>query len=176
MQEPKLMNFSCVVLCPDRKARSLLTTVRSIHNYTDAPCIAMLPKGSPLSLSEEMKKICQVYRGGATYTGLINSGIGKIKTEWAIVIFAGTMVKPNFWRKYSVFLEGEKDIIYPITAGHIDFVSGSLNGLLIHSTTIQLVGKLPEIADINEAKLVWANEAIASGYRLKGLLGIGLTI
>ena len=174
MQEPKQMDISYVILCPDRKPKLLLATVRSIHNYTNSLCIAVVPKGTPLSLTEEMKKICSVYRGGTTYTSLINSGTVKIKTEWAIIIFAGTTVKPNFLKKYSVFVENDNDIIYPITAGHIDFVSGSLNGLLLPSASIKNVGKMPEITNIDEAKLIWANEAMASGYKLKGLLGVGV--
>ena len=172
MQEPKPMNFGCVILCPDRQPRSLTVTMRSLRNFTDCLCIAIVPKGTSQTIVESMKPLCLTYRGGTTYTSLINQGVGKVKkNDWAIVLFAGTVVRPNFWKKYSVFVEDEKDILFPITAGHTDFVTGSLNGLTMHINAIKLVGKMPEISDINEAKTAWAYNAIAAGYRLKGILG-----
>ena len=171
MQCPKCLDIGYVILCPDRKPRSLLATVRSIHNFSESPCIAMVPKETPLSVIEEMKKICPVYKGAQTYTSLINGGVGKIKNDWAMVVFAGTTFRPNFFKKYSIFVEDTKDILFPITAGHLDFVTGSINGLLMSSAAIKTIGKMLEISDISQSKLAWADQAMACGYCFKGIAG-----
>jgi hypothetical protein len=99
-------------------------------------------------------------------------GVAKIKTEWAFVLFAGVLIKPNFWKKYTVFMEDDKDVLFRIDAEHLNFETASLNGMMLPKDVIKNVGPLPEIADLVESRIVWGCRAMEAGYRLKGLLGV----
>lgn len=171
MQEPRPLDFGCVILCPDRNTRTLLTTMRSIRNFSDAPCVAVVPKSTKRSITDDMKAICDVAFGHDTYTSLVNVGLGKTKKDWNFLIFAGSTVKPRFWARYTMFLEDEFDIMYPVSEGHYDFVEGSLNGLLLHINALKRAGRMPETSVLEQAKAVWAYAAIQKGHRLKGILG-----
>jgi hypothetical protein len=118
-----------------------------------------------------MKAVCDVHRGHDTYTSLVNTGIGKTKKDWNFIIFAGSIVKANFWSRYTMFLEDDFDIMYPVMEGHINFVEGSMNGVLFHVNAIKRAGRFPEVSNLEEAKTVWAYTAIKKGHRLKGILG-----
>ena len=169
-----MIDFSIVVLCADRKPKNLSATVRSVRNFVDCPCVAVVPKGTSQSIVEEMKPLCSTYRGGMTYTSLINDGLKKVKSDWAIILFAGVILRPNFWKKYTVFIDSDKDIIYHIDADHREFCNATLNGMMLHKDALKNIGPLPEIANLEEGKVVWAYNAIQCGYRLKGLLGVRL--
>lgn len=167
---PKV-DWGCLVLCPDRAVRSLQLTAKSLRHFHDVPMIAVVPKGTTRAITDDMKKTCDVVRGKETYTSLINVGVNKMTTDWNLVVFAGSTFKPNFLRRYLTFLDGEQDVIFPIVEGKYHFYDGSMNGVWFHKSIFQKVGKMPEIADIQQARTVWAYEAQLAGYKFKGVLG-----
>lgn len=179
MFEFKDLGYGCAILCPDMSLRTLAATVKSIRNYSQAPIIAVVPKGISKAVADEMKKLCDVVRGGSTYSSLINTAVQKTKADWCFVIFAGSIVKSKFVDRYSRFVKDDKDILFPVmrledgttVQYKINFVDGSLNGVLMHTAAIKEVGPLPELPDIQETKLTWAYEAISKGYRFVGILG-----
>jgi hypothetical protein len=117
-----------------------------------------------------MKAVCDVHRGQETYTSLINVGLSKTKADWNFIVFAGSMIRPNFWVRYSMFLEDDKDILFPVVGGQTNFIDGSMNGILLHGNVLKRVGRLPEISNLEQAKTVWAYTAIKKGCRFKGVL------
>lgn len=170
MQQSKPLCFGCVVICPNQCAKSLLSTVKSIKNFHDSPCLAVVPKDTSESVVEEMNVICDVHRGNRTYTSLMNVGIRRSSEDWNFVFFSGTLVKPRFWVKYLSFLNDEKDILFPVLVGKEDFIDGSINGILLHKNTIKKAGKFPEIANLEQSKVTWAAKALEKGCKLKGVL------
>lgn len=174
MYDHKPVDFGCVVLCPDRSARALQLTVRTMGHFTDAPCIAVVPKGTTRKITDEIREVCPLARGDNTYTSLINVGLQKSTKDWNFIFFAGVVIKSNFWRRYVYFMEDDKDIMFSVMAKHTNFVDGSLNGLFIHKNTIKRIGKMPEVSEIEQAKVTWAYSALQKGCRFKGILGMRL--
>lgn len=178
MFDLKSLDHGMVILCPDTNVRSLLITMRSIRHFSNCPCVAVVPKDTPKEIIESMKPVCEIYKGSSTYTSLINCGITKSKQDWNFVIFAGSVAKGRFWDRYSRFVQDENDILFPVLRQEgaesqylTNFVDSTLNGLLLHKEVIKKAGKIPDIENINNAKLIWNATALESGCRFKGVLG-----
>jgi len=173
MYEVKKLDFGFVILCPERNINGLRGTIRSIGKYHDVPCLCVVPKETKKAELDEMKEVCKTIRGGSTYTSLINKGLEKTGCDWNFVIFAGSFIRPLFYRRYVVFVDNEKDILFPIVDGRVTFYEGSMNGILLHKKAIKEIGKMDEVSeDLEKVKLKWAYEAVERGYKFKAIHGV----
>lgn len=169
----KSVPFAFVILCPDRNLGGLKATIRSAAGrYPDAPKIIVVPGSISNKELQEFKVLGDVVKGRDTYTSMINEGLGRTKTEWNFIVFAGSIVKYRFYHKYSYFLEDNKDILFPIADGKYNFIDGTMNGILIHKNAIKDIGDMPEEdMPLETAKLIWASNAVTNGYRFKAIAG-----
>ena len=172
MYELKNLDFGFVVLCPERNVPGLRSTVRSIGKYYDVPNLCIAPKRTSKSEMDEMKGICETIKSGDTYTSLINKGLAKSRANWNFFIFAGSTIRPYFYRKFVVFHDNDKDIMFPIVDRKTNFVDGSMNGIFMHKRVLKDIGKMDEkMDDLPKAKLIWAHRAVKCGYKFKAILG-----
>ncbi len=168
----KPIDFGFVILCVDCNTPALRNTIRSIRNfYPNASCTAVIPNKTSKDEIKLMSEICPILKGKDTISSLINKGLDKSKSDWNFLIFSGTHIKPRFALKYQFFIENEKDILFPIVDRKFDFVSGSMNGILMHKNAMSEIGKFDNADDIELVKLGWAISAIDKGYKFKALIG-----
>jgi hypothetical protein len=73
--------------------------------------------------------------------------------------------------KFSLFVENERDILFPIAEGKTNFIDGTLNGLFIHKEAFKEVGKMEADGPLAECKAAWAERAVTKGYRFKAIIG-----
>ena len=97
---------------------------------------------------------------------------------------AGSTIRRGLLKKYSLFVEKETDVLFPILIernrkGQVikvrdGFPDATLNGTLIHKKTFDMVGNLSE-NPIVVSKLMWALEAMDKDCKFKAVLGTKLT-
>lgn len=163
-----------VILNPESNPTALRITTRTIaDNYPEASTLCVIPKGAPEKVENQVHT--KVVEGGNTITSLINAGIEAAKTEWCMVVFAGTFLRYSSLRKYKTFCTTDKDILYPVVDFKWAFDEASLNGLLMPRKAIKEVGKFGDANhDIPLIKLLWGLDAAAKGYQFKALVGARL--
>ena len=184
MYKSKAVEYGFVVLCPERNIGGLKATVRSIHNHCSsaAPILCVAPKNTNRKEHIEMKGICDTIKCSREYHSMkeeeedvlapfINKGVDKSASLWLFIIIAGSHVKLNFYRKYSYFIEDEKDILFPIVDRQCNFKTGTYNGLLFHKSAIKEIGNFDEDMPFQMSKIIWGKVAQDKGYTFKALLG-----
>lgn len=126
-----------------------------------------------------MNQICETIKGYDTITSLINVGMKKTKADWNAIVFAGSWVRSNIYRKFDLFVEKEKDILFPVVDGKINFTEGSMNGIIIHKDTFKEVGDFSTApmqksgcSDLELIKLFWSLQAIEKGCTFKAIIGM----
>lgn len=172
--------FGFVILCPEKNIGGLRNTVSSVRKvYPRAPLLCGV--GSDVTPAEmtEMSKICKTHVGGETITSIINTGIHKSERPWNVLIFAGSWVTGNVYRKFDLFVKEETDILFPVVDGRTSFVEGSMNGIIIHKRALQEVGNFPDSPmlkmgcnELELVKLLWATDAIDKGFTFKAIIGM----
>ena len=170
----KKINFGFVVLNPESNPSLLKNTVNSIRGKYDVPIISVAEKTVKNQTFKEMNEICQTYKGNETYTSLINTGMKNPPADWNFIVIAGTYIRRMLDSKYSIFIESEKDILFPIVDKKCDFFEATINGLLLHKNCLKKIGKMAEIGPYEICKLMWALDAIEKGYKFKAILGVKL--
>lgn len=95
-------------------------------------------------------------------------------SEWNIFVFGGTTIKPFAIRKFSCFVDSEKDILLPVLERKINFTQSNLNGLLVHKKTLKKIGQFSEKGGFEESKLYWAEKAINNQCKFKSIIGTRL--
>jgi len=175
------MEVGFIILCPERNIGGIKNTVGSIrHHCNNRECICITPEDTTASEIKEMKAICPTYKGKDTVTSLINTGVDKIKSEWAFFLFSGSRVMHYLEKRFFKFAQSEKDILFPvIDRKKLDFIEGSFNGILLNVNTFKKIGGFPTAKmfkdDLNEfemAKLLWALDAVEYGCKFKGIVGM----
>ena len=86
-------------------------------------------------------------------------------------------------KKFSLFVEDEKDILFPIFTEYnkegfpkkirSNFEEATLNGMMIHQKTFKAVGPFND-ESLTVSKFLWAVEATQKGCRFKAVLGTRL--
>lgn len=166
MYSHKPINVGFIILCPNCNIGQLTTTISSIkHSYPNSPYHCVLPEHChPDDLKSHVK-------GGKTITSLINAGMSPPPCdEWNFIIMAGNWVKKLLDKKYAYFMESEKDIFFPIVEKKMNFVDGTMNGILIHRKAFQDIGFFANNSPMEVCKLMWAIDAIDKGYQFKAIL------
>ena len=115
--------------------------------------------------------ICPTYKGKGTYSSLINVGMRHTLADWNFIICAGATVRWKMDRKFSYFIESEKDILFPIAENKIYFAEATLNGLLINKNTWKEVGEMNDDGSLEMVKILWALSAIDKGVKFKAIAG-----
>jgi hypothetical protein len=166
----KIFDYGFIILCSERKINLLISTANSIKNrYKNIPFICVTDSGAKNIDLKEMRSICPTFKGKNTFSSLINVGVKNSKTDWNFIVFAGSTVRSKLNEKFSVFIEDDKDILFPIVDYKYDFVSGSLNGLFFHKKAMKEIGNINEEESLENVKTLWAAEAISKGYRFKAI-------
>jgi hypothetical protein len=174
------MDVGFLILSPDRNVAGLKNTIGSIKlRCYNRDCVCVVGNDATTKDVKEMKEYCPTFKGHDTITSLINTGMKKIKNDWACIIFGGSRV-PNFIeRKWQHFCKSDVDVLFPIVEGKNNFVDGCFNGVLINVKFFQKVGEFPAnvmqkqgLNDFEFAKLLWASEALAHGVLFKGIVGM----
>ena len=164
------------MICANGNIRTLRNTIRSIQINYSMPCIAIVDKTIYKKDTDELKKLCPIYKGKETITSLINCGFKHSFPEWNILIYSGNWIRGGLNRKYSLFIEDEKDILYPIINRQHDFIDGSLSGLMIHRKMITQIDKFSEANPMDICKLMWALSAYEKGAKFKPILGVQIIL
>lgn len=168
----KKLNYGFIILCPEHTINLLKTTANSIKsNYPNIPFICVTDSSSNKDDLKEMKDICPSFKGKETISSLMNEGLYNAPAEWNFFICAGATVRPNIDKRFSLFVETEKDILYPIADGKHHFSEATINGLYMHKNVIKEVGKIPDLGPLEVVKLMWALSAIDHGYKFKAITG-----
>jgi len=177
----KEVDCGFIIISPEHNIGRVLTTVRSIKNYhEDRPFICITDKSVSAPELKELKEICPTYKGGDTIISLINAGFKKGHKGWNMLMMAGATTRKDTFNKYSLFMEDEKDIFFPIVVDYnrdsypvkvySSFDDCSLNGLMIHQKTFKKVGDLTD-NPMEISRLWWAMEAQDKGIKFKSILG-----
>jgi hypothetical protein len=56
----------------------------------------------------------------------------------------------------------------------MNFVDGSVNGIMIHKDAYTDLGDMPETPNLSECKAAWGSLAVSNGYKFKGIVGAAL--
>jgi len=175
MYRPKDLNYGFIILCPDSNFALLKSTVSSISiRHPQKNFFGVTANTISLKEFKDLKNLCPVYKGGLTITSLINAGMEKAKNEWNFLFFAGVSVKTKIDKKFSNFINDEKDILFPIVDGKANFVDATLNGLFINKKTWDRIGPMDSEGPLDIVKLIWAAKAIDHGVKFKAIAGTKL--
>jgi hypothetical protein len=168
----KKLDLGWVILCADHNPSALRTTANSIRRRYDGPIVAAVPFDLPDDLFREMSVICPVFKGGDTITSLINAGMDAAQADWNITVMAGVWARQNLDKKYSYFIENEKDILYAIVDNYYEFPDCSLNGIMVSREAWRSIGHFCPKNPLPICKLFWAQQAIDKGMQLKAVIGV----
>ncbi len=178
----KELSFGFVILSPEHNIGRVQGTVRSIRNrYKESvPISCVVGEDTKPSELKELKAVCPTTRGKKTITSLLNAGIKRGHNAWNILVIEGAIVRPKLDQKYFYWVEGEKDILFPIVVDYNrdgmpvkiyrDFNEASLNGICIHQKTFKEVGDFTE-NPLQRSKEYWSYEASSQGCRFIAILG-----
>ncbi len=176
------MDVGFVLLCPDKDVRGMRNSISSInfHCY-DRETIAIVGDNTTTKELKELKEICPTHKAGNTITSLINTGMKKMKHQWAFLMFGGARVQTYLERKLLTFAKETTDVLYPVAVGDSkwNFVDATFNGVLIHTQFFARIGDFPELTiekdgmnDFELAKLLWAMDAMKAGVTFKAIAGL----
>ena len=174
------MDVGFIILSPDYNVVGLRSTIASIKlRCYSRQYVCIVGSNANSKDIKEMKEYCSVFKGGDTITSLINTGIKKIKNDWACIVFGGSRVPNYIERKWEFFANKENDVLYPIVENKNNFVEGCFNGVLINTNFFKKVGNFPtaimqkyDMNDFEFAKLLWASDALDQGAVFKGIVGM----
>jgi len=175
------VSFGFIIISPEHNIGRLKSTINSIRTrFRDKDIICVTSEDSSQEDIDEIKKLCNVFKGGGTYTSLINTGMQNGNPEWNIIVIEGSVVPYNIDEKFFQFMENEKDIFFPIVIDYnhqgrpvnlyADFTQCTLNGLTINRKTFIDIGNMSDDS-LDESKIIWAIDAIDKGCKFKAILG-----
>ncbi len=180
------MEICFIVLSTDKNTRTLKATCNSLQFHNQHKICIVNNDIDKIKL-KEFKEYCPTYVGENTWASLINTGIKNTKYDWNIFVVSGSRISKSTIVKLNTFCKNDKDIIFPITDFKMNFVEGSINGLLINKNTFQEVGEfstslkefcfLTKKGKFNEFELVkslWGASAVEKGCRFKGVVGLNI--
>ena len=168
----KPLDLGFIILCHDGTASRLWNTISSIQvHYPNCPCICATGESTTEEELKTMQKKCVTRMGKNTITSLINAGMKSAPASWNFIVIAGSYVRGHLDQKFSYFVEEEKDVLFPIVDKKMNFVDGTINGILMHKKTFKEVGEMGEYESLELCKLEWAVRAIENGCRFKAIAG-----
>lgn len=167
----KLLNsLGFIILNPEGNPMALRTTVRTISNhFQTSSCLCVVGKQEDISENSKHSKTIQ---GGNTVTSFIDAGLEESRTDWCMMISAGTFLRSTSLKKFEYFQREDKDILYPVVDRLYAFDEASINGLIIPRIAYKEVGKFGDNNhSIQLVKMLWGLQAINKGYKFKAIVG-----
>lgn len=171
-----------IILAPEHNLARIKLTVKSIKANCGKPCLCVVDDTTSKEEIKEIKEICPCVKGKSTITSLINAGLSKGHPNWNIIIMEGVWIKPTIEKKYYRFLQDEKNVVYPlmiefdrlgkVQKTYSNFYDCSLNGIMIHKKLFNSVGKLADEETLENARILWAANALKKRAKLTGITGI----
>lgn len=171
LYKPKPIDIAFIILSHDGDSDKVRTTYRSIRRNYDCPVVAVMGDESHRDDVMKVEVFCRVFRGSKTITSLINAGMNNCPSPWGILAMSGAHVPKNFDSKFSIFLENENDIMFPVLDGRHGFLEATLNGLMISRTAWEKIGPMATQNSLEICKLFWALDAVETGCRFKAVVG-----
>lgn len=165
----KPLECGFIILCPDHNINLLQSTAKSIQARYNIPYICVVDDSA--KDTKELKAVCPTFKGRKTFSSLINTGFKHAPAEWNIIVMAGTKIRANLDQKFSLFVENNKDILFPLANNKMNFVDGTLNGLFINKKTFKEIGDMPEEESLELVKAMWGYMAAAKGCKFKAIIG-----
>lgn len=166
LYQEKSLDLTVIILSIDGDSSKIEKTYQSSKFLCDTY--------QSLAVAPEKKKVteisCPIYYGGDFVTSLLDTGMCKIKTEWGYCVFAGSIIKKNIDRKLSLYIETEKDVLFPVVNRMWNFIDGSMNGLLINKKFYTEVGEFGSGNSLQNTKLLWAERALNKGVKFKAIV------
>jgi len=175
-------DFGFVILSPDHNFGLIRSTIGGLKNhYADKSITVAVSDTATKADIDEIKTICpNVHKGKKTVTSLINVGVKKGFKGWNMLLMEGSLIRKDIHRRIMYFMQGEKDILFPIVTDydyqgkpiriHGDIVDSTLNGFTIHQKTFKEVGDFSD-NPMEISRLFWALAAVDKGCKFKGILG-----
>jgi len=176
LYQRKPLKTGFVVLCHNCNLGQAKTTINSIkNNYPESKYCCVVPEYCHNEEIEQIAKLCTTHKAYSTVTSLINMGMENAPCkEWNFIVIAGSWVKMGLDRKCSYFIESPKDILFPIVDRKMNFIDGSINGILMQKQAFQEIGPLATDHPLEICKLFWMMEAQEKGYKFKAILGTAI--
>lgn len=175
MHDPKDLDCGFVIIAPENNAKHIeITAMSIIRKFGATPMVCVMTSEASEDSESEASSLCRVVKGGTTYSSLINAALRNPQAEWTMIIISGTSMRMRTYRKYGFFTETKRDILYPVVDRKMNFVDGTVNGILFHRDAHSEVGDMPECQSLEESKMRWGYEASCRGYKFKGIVGAGL--
>lgn len=173
----KAISSGFVVLCPTPNIGHIRTTINSIkYNYKNAKYLCVLSNTFNEKDIEEVKKISDIHIGNGLFSSLLHLGLKNLPcTEWNLIVKSGSWLKSDIDKKYSYFMESEKDILFPLINKKIHFIDSNINGVFIHKNTSKLIGNFPISASIDLCKIYWAAKAVEKGCKFKAIARLAIS-
>lgn len=177
----KTLDIGFVILASDPNIGQLKGTIRSIKShYPKSSYLCVVGKNTKADELKEIKELCPCVKGKDTITSLINTGISKGNKEWNILVMSGSWVRPNLDKKYSLYVESNKDVLFPIVTDYdiqgkpskiyMSFDDCSLNGIMLHQKTFKEVGDFSD-NPLEISRFMWMIQAQDMGVKFKAILG-----
>ena len=175
MYEPKEIDLGFIIITPENNPRHVEITVSSLSaKYNGRPFVTVVTESILDQTMAEMSRIGRIFSAKSTYSSLLSTGMKNAPAEWNMIVISGTQLRNRVHRKYSCFIDSPRDILYPIVDRKMNFVDGSVNGIVVHRDAYADLGDMPESQNLNECKAAWGYLAVSKGYRFKGVVGAGL--
>lgn len=173
-----------MIISPEPNIARLRDTIRSINISfgEQTKMICSVCKSIKKDQLDEFKGACPSFRGGNTVMSLINYGIKKMGGDgWRIVVVEGARIPSGLEGRYRRWIEGEKDVLYPIVMNHdrdgrpcsilVNFEESTLNGMMLHTSLFEEVGGFSD-NPITVSKKFWGMDAEDRGAKFKAILGV----
>lgn len=129
------------------------------------PAIAVIPEDRKIFTCD-----IPVFQGKNSITSLFDTAIQKTKTEWAFVVFAGSVIKKRIDNKLSMYVENKHDVLFPVVNRIYNFIDGSMNGILINKHFYEEVGEFGTGNSLADTKIYWADRALQKGVKFKAIV------
>jgi hypothetical protein len=181
--EEFMRSLRFVVLSPEPNIARLRDTARSVrNNLGEVEMLCSVAKSVKKAQLDEMKEVCESFRGGDTVMSLINAGLKK-KSEprWNVLVMEGARIPRGMESRYRRWIEDERDVLFPIFMSHdldgrpnivlSSFEESTLNGMMIHSSLFKEVGPFSD-NPIGISKRFWGLDAGERGAKFKAILGV----
>ena len=172
MFSKKKIKCNFAIICLDDDVSRIKTTASSIKaNYPQHSMTCVVQEGTREDDVEMVETICPVFVGGKTITSLINTALRNGGPEWNLIVVAGSWVQKNIDHKFAYFSESNKDIMFPVSNRQCNFIDGTINGIMMHRSTFDEVGKFSDANPLEICKMLWAMKAIENGCKFKAIVG-----
>lgn len=165
-----------ILLCPTLRLKDAEITLSWMKSYLEpelANVLAILPPTKEKNTQAQFGELCKTYRSkNDSYLSMVNKGMQYTKSNWNLIVKAGSKFRTNLHNQLFQFAKEETDILYPVTTEHHHFWDSPLGWLYLTQEGFKAGGKFDEEIDAEHAKLIWMATAHEAGAAFKGVVGL----